>query len=391
MGIEDDTIDVVPVGCSVMSYNYFGCDVIEAPHGRAPAVATGAKRTNPDKFVFSYQGDGDLAAIGTAETVHVGTRGENIVVIFINNTTYGMTGGQMAPTTLPGQVTQTTPFGRNVETAGYPIRICEMMATLSGTALAQRVAIDSVPHIREAKKAIRKAFENEKAKRGLSIIEVLSTCPTNWGMSPTESMQFVKDKMIPYYPLGVYKDVTAEEGGMTTEIILAGFGGQGILFAGKILAYCGLIAGKELSWLPSYGPEMRGGTANCSVCISDEPIGSPVVTTPDYLIAMNGPSYKKFIDAVKPDGLVLFDNSIVEETCERTYITAISLPSTDIATNAGLNGAANMVLLGRMLAETNLFDMDTVKKAMEKCIPPKRAHLIEANLKAIALGMAEKK
>ena len=137
--------------------------------------------------------------------------------------------------------------------------------------------------------------------------------------------------------------------------------------------------------------EIRGGTANCSVCISDEPSGSPVVTTPDYLIAMNGPSYKKFIDAVKPDGLVLFDNSIVEETCERTDITAISLPATDIATNAGLNGAANMVLLGRMLAETNLFDMDTVKKAMEKCIPPKRAHLIEANLKAIALGMAEKK
>lgn len=211
MGIEGDTIGVVPVGCSVMSYNYFGCDVIEAPHGRAPAVATGVKRTNPDKFVFSYQGDGDLAAIGTAETVHVGTRGENIVVIFINNTTYGMTGGQMAPTTLPGQVTQTTPFGRNTETAGYPIRICEMMATLSGTALAQRVAIDSVPHIREAKKAVRKAFENEKAKRGLSIIEVLSTCPTNWGLSPAESMQFVKDKMIPYYPLGVYKDVTAEE------------------------------------------------------------------------------------------------------------------------------------------------------------------------------------
>ena len=160
---------------------------------------------------------------------------------------------------------------------------------------------------------------------------------------------------------------------------------------GKSTQIAGLLEGRELSWLPSYGPEMRGGTANCSVCISDEPIGSPVVTTPDYLIAMNGPSYKKFIDAVKPDGLVLFDNSIVEETCERTDITAISLPATDIATNAGLNGAANMVLLGRMLAETNLFDMDTVKKAMEKCIPPKRAHLIEANLKAIALGMAEKK
>ncbi len=211
MGVIGDTIAVVPVGCSVMSYNYFGCDVIQAPHGRAPAVATGAKRVNPDKVVFTYQGDGDLAAIGTAETVHSGTRGENIVIIFINNTTYGMTGGQMAPTTLPGQVTQTTPFGRNTDTAGFPIRICEMMSTLSGVALAQRVAIDSVPHIREAKKAIRKAFDNQVNKRGLSIVEVLSTCPTNWGLSPTASMDFVRDKMIPYYPLGVYKDKTADE------------------------------------------------------------------------------------------------------------------------------------------------------------------------------------
>lgn len=211
MNLTGDAIGVAPVGCSVMSYNYFGCDMIQAPHGRAPAVATGAKRVNPDKIVFTYQGDGDLAAIGTAETVHVGTRGENIVIIFINNTTYGMTGGQMAPTTLPGQITQTTPFGRNTETAGHPIRICEMMSTLSGVALAQRVAIDSVPHIREAKKAIRKAFENQVNKRGLSIVEVLSTCPTNWGLSPDASMEFVREKMIPYYPLGVYKDKAAEE------------------------------------------------------------------------------------------------------------------------------------------------------------------------------------
>ena len=213
MNLDGKVIGVAPVGCSVFAYDYFNCDMYEAAHGRAPAVATGAKRVvGKDTLVFTYQGDGDLASIGTAEIVHAAHRGEKISTIFVNNAIYGMTGGQMAPTTLPGQVTQTTPFGRNVETAGYPIRICEMMATLSGTALAQRVAIDSVPHIREAKKAIRKAFENEKAKRGLSIIEVLSTCPTNWGMSPTESMQFVKDKMIPYYPLGVYKDVTAEEG-----------------------------------------------------------------------------------------------------------------------------------------------------------------------------------
>ena len=210
MELGGNTIGVVPVGCSVMAYDYFGTDVIEAPHGRAPAVATGVKRANPNRTVFTYQGDGDLAAIGTAETVHAGTRGENIVNIFINNATYGMTGGQMAPTTLPGQVTQTTPYGRNTETAGYPIRVCELMATLSGVALAQRVAIDSAAHIREAKNAIRKAFENEQAKRGLSIVEVLSTCPTNWGLSPVESMKFVAENMIPYYPPGIYKDVSKE-------------------------------------------------------------------------------------------------------------------------------------------------------------------------------------
>ncbi len=210
MGIEGDTIGVCPVGCSVMAYDYFGCDMIEAPHGRAPAVATGVKRANPDKFVFTYQGDGDLAAIGTAETVHSATRGENIVIIFVNNGTYGMTGGQMAPTTLPGQVTQTTPFGRDPKIQGYPVRVCEMLSTLDGTALAQRVAVDSVPHIREAKKAIRKAFENQKEKKGFSIVEVLSTCPTNWGLSPVEAIERLRNEVMPYYPLGVYKDKEGE-------------------------------------------------------------------------------------------------------------------------------------------------------------------------------------
>jgi len=209
MGIEGDTIGVCPVGCSVMAYDYFSCDMIEAPHGRAPAVATGAKRANPDKFVFTYQGDGDLAAIGTAETVHSATRGENIVVIFVNNGTYGMTGGQMAPTTLPGQITQTTPFGRDPKVQGYPVRVCEMLSTLDGVALAQRVSVDTVPHIREAKKAIRKAFENQKDKKGFSIVEVLSTCPTNWGLSPAAAIERLQNECIPYYPLGVFKDKEA--------------------------------------------------------------------------------------------------------------------------------------------------------------------------------------
>ena len=211
LGIEGRTVGVASVGCSVMSYDYFACDMVQAPHGRAPAVATGLKRAIPENVVFTYQGDGDLAAIGTAETVHAATRGENITVIFVNNAIYGMTGGQMAPTSLPGQVTQTTPYGRDVKTAGYPIRICEMLSTLDGVALAQRVTVDNVRHIAEAKKAIKKAFENQIAGRGYSIVEVLSTCPTNWGLAPTEALDWLRSNMMPYYPLGVYKDVTKED------------------------------------------------------------------------------------------------------------------------------------------------------------------------------------
>lgn len=210
LGIEGITVGVAPVGCSVMAYDYFNCDMIEAPHGRAPAVATGVKRARPECMVFTYQGDGDLAAIGTAETVHAATRGENITIIFVNNAIYGMTGGQMAPTTLPGQVTQTTPYGRDVKVAGNPIRICEMLSTLDGVALAQRVAVDSVPHVREAKKAIQKAFEIQQKGLGFSIVEVISSCPTNWGLAPVEALEWLRENMLPYYPLGVYKDITAK-------------------------------------------------------------------------------------------------------------------------------------------------------------------------------------
>lgn len=206
LGVEGKTVGVSPVGCAVMNYDYFNCDMVEAPHGRASAVATGLKRAKPDNVIFTYQGDGDLAAIGTAETVHAATRGENITVIFVNNTIYGMTGGQMAPTSLPGQVTQTTPYGRDVNTAGYPVRVCEMLSTLDGVALAQRVAVDCVKNVNAAKKAIKKAFQNQIDKKGFSIVEVLSTCPTNWGLSPVEALDWLREKMIPYYPLGVYKD-----------------------------------------------------------------------------------------------------------------------------------------------------------------------------------------
>lgn len=210
LDIAGKTIGVAPVGCAVLAYDYFSCDMVQAPHGRAPAVATGLKRALPNNVIFTYQGDGDLAAIGTAETVHSATRGENITIIFVNNAIYGMTGGQMAPTTLPNQITQTTPYGRDVKTAGYPVRVCEMLATLDGVAYAQRVTVDCVKNVNNAKKAIRKAFETQIKGLGFSIVEVISTCPTNWGLSPIEALDWLRDNMLPYYPLGVYKDITAE-------------------------------------------------------------------------------------------------------------------------------------------------------------------------------------
>ena len=211
LGIVGRTVGIAPVGCAVFAYNYFECDMVQAAHGRAPAVATGVKRARPENVVFTYQGDGDLAAIGTAETVHAATRGENITIIFINNAIYGMTGGQMAPTTLPGQITTTTPYGRDVAAAGYPVRVCEMLSTLSGTAYCERVSVDCVKNVIAAKKAIKKGFETQLAGKGFSLIEVLSTCPTNWGLSPVESLEWLRAKMMPYYPLGVYADKGAKE------------------------------------------------------------------------------------------------------------------------------------------------------------------------------------
>ena len=211
LGIEGKTIGVAPVGCSVFAYNYFECDMLQAAHGRAPAVATGVKRANPDSVVFTYQGDGDLAAIGTAETVHAAARGENISIIFINNAIYGMTGGQMAPTTLVGQVTQTSPYGRNAQTQGYPIRVSEMLSTLEGPAYIERVSVDTVPNIKKAKAAIKKSFQMQLEGKGFSLVEVVSTCPTNWGLSPVEAMEWLRENMLPHYPLGVYKDITKEE------------------------------------------------------------------------------------------------------------------------------------------------------------------------------------
>lgn len=210
LGIREKTIGVAPVGCAVFCDEYFNCDMIQGPHGRGPAIATGLKRTRPDCMVFSYQGDGDLASIGMAETVHSAARSENITIIFINNTIYGMTGGQMAPTTLIGQPATTAPKGRDPKVNGYPINVAEMLSQLEGATYIERVAVDTPANILKAKKAILKAFKYQTEGKGFTLVEVLSTCPTNWGVQPTDAVKWLQEKMLPKYPLGVYKDVGGE-------------------------------------------------------------------------------------------------------------------------------------------------------------------------------------
>ena len=212
LGVLERTIAVAPVGCAVLAYNYFNCDGIQAAHGRAPAVATGVKRVQPDKIVFAYQGDGDLASIGTAEIIHAAHRGENITVIFVNNAIYGMTGGQMAPTTLIDQKTTTSPYGRFEETTGKPLLVSEMMATIPGASYIERVSVHDHTHLQRAKRAIKKAFEYQVTNKGFTMVEVLAACPIGWNQSPVDAMAFVKNAMMPYYPLGVYCDRHNEGG-----------------------------------------------------------------------------------------------------------------------------------------------------------------------------------
>jgi 2-oxoglutarate ferredoxin oxidoreductase subunit beta len=212
MGVRGKSIGVAPVGCSVFAYNYFDCDFVEAAHGRAPAMATGIKRVLPENIVFTYQGDGDLASIGMGEIMHSAVRGENITVIFINNAIYGMTGGQMAPTTLPGQKTTSSPNGRDVEQAGFPVRMAEVLAQMEGTGYSVRRSMHDPKHVRQAKKAIRMAFEVQQRGLGFAMVELLSTCPTNWGLTPEEALKWVKEFMVPVYPLGDYKVSAALKG-----------------------------------------------------------------------------------------------------------------------------------------------------------------------------------
>ena len=418
LGIQDRTILANSVGCSVFAYYYFDVGNVQCSHGRAPAVATGIKRSRPDSIVLCYQGDGDLAAIGGNEILHAANRGEGITVIFVNNAIYGMTGGQMAPTTLVGQKTTTTPSGRDPSREGFPLRIVELLDTLKAPAFLARVSLHDAKNTMRARKAIRKAIRNQMEGKGFSLVEVLSTCPTGWKMDPVESCKWIREKMLPDFPLAEVRDngnligernpspsLPGKEDlmrilGLDTETRgigevpprlerplgakLAGFGGQGVLHLGLALAEAGMAQGYQVSWLPSYGPEMRGGTAHCHVTLSSDPVSSPVVTRPTLLVAMNQPSVDRFTGDVQPGGLVLYDSSRVGTFPDRHDIQRIAIPATQIAKSIGNPKVANMVLLGALAAHLGVPARWSIARALVQLVPSNDLRI--ANESAIEAG-----
>jgi 2-oxoisovalerate ferredoxin oxidoreductase beta subunit len=416
MGLQDRCIFVSPVGCSVFAYYYFDVGNVQAAHGRTPAVATALKRACPDSIVIAYQGDGDLAAIGTAEIIHAANRGEKITVFFINNAIYGMTGGQMAPTTLVGQTTTTTPWGRRPSNEGFPLRICELLASLEAPVYLERVALSDNKNIMKARKAVRKALQLQRDGAGFSLVEILSPCPTIWKMTPAEARNWVAENMIQNFPLGVFRDrklglpsnggppqrsieellglqgAPAEQAlpgaapADTREwkIKIAGFGGQGILLLGQILAEMGMREGKEVSWLPSYGPEMRSGSAHCHVCLSGRRIGSPLIEHPDVLIAMNEISLRKFLPSVAPGGMVLYNRSTFPNDVDVSHVRAFLIPASEIADQLGAAKAGNIVMLGALLELTGALDFAIAESVLRATV--KSAELLEVDLRALRAG-----
>jgi len=425
LGIQDRTILISPVGCAVFAYYYFDVGNVQAAHGRAPAVATALKRAHPESIVIAYQGDGDLAAIGGNEILHAANRGENITVVFINNAIYGMTGGQMAPTTLPGQITTTTPMGRAPEREGFPLRVSELLATLEGPTYVERVALFDNKSRMRARAAIRKALRIQCEGRGFSLVEILSPCPTGWGMTPADACEWIRTEMLRYFPLGVFKDVSATrapvrparpriEGTSPEDVLavlglegveptlapprpetparyrnprlkIAGFGGQGVLFLGRVLTEAGMRQGYHVCWLPSYGPEMRGGTAHCHVTISTDPIASPLVSRPSVLIALNRPSLDRFEPEVIPGGLILYDSSLIPTSPRRTDVEVLPVPATRMADQLGSAKAANMVVLGAYLGLTRILPVGVVIATLERMV--ENRSLLELNVKSMRAGL----
>jgi 2-oxoisovalerate ferredoxin oxidoreductase beta subunit len=419
MGYQDRTIFVSPVGCSVFAYYYFDVGNIQAAHGRTPAAATGAKRSHPDSLVVAYQGDGDLAAIGTAEIVHAANRGEKITVFFVNNAIYGMTGGQMAPTTLVGQTSTTSPWGRRPANEGFPIHVCELLSTLEAPVYIERVALCDNKNIMRARRAIRKALELQRDGVGFSFVEILSPCPTIWKMDPVDARRWVAEKMVPVFPLQVFRDRKVDMGntqpprktvgevlGLTPAapgtvprpdngarhaaardlaLKIAGFGGQGVLLLGQIIAEMGVREGLEVSWLPSYGPEMRSGSAHCHVCLSHQRVGSPLISHPDVLIAMNELSLRKFAPHVAPGGLILYNSdSLPVDLSIPRDVQAICVPASSLADQLGSAKVANAVMLGALLEETACLPEATAMGVFQDTV--KKKDMLELDRKALDAG-----
>ncbi len=378
LGLQDRTIFVDPVGCGVFTYYYWDAAHISAAHGRASAAATGACRARPDAVTIAYQGDGDLGAIGFNNAFQAASRGEKFGCIFVNNSLYGMTGGQMAPTTLDGETTTTTPFGRDPALTGHPLHVCEVFAQLKAPVYIARVSVADTRRIMQAKQAIRKVFEIQRDKKGYAMLEILAPCPTNFKMDAQNAAAFCMNEMEKEFPLGVFRDETGREplpqraiphSSCCAELFaekvavapavndtsfaerrfkFAGYGGQGILSLGLAIAEAARLERRHTLWFPSYGPEQRGGSANCSVVVSGTPIGSPTVEHPDVLVCMNQPAYERFAGDVKKGGVVIVDSTVPVKIQPPEGVKLIVWPAIRMAEEFGVPKAANTMMLAAL-------------------------------------------
>lgn len=421
LGIQDRTVAISPVGCSVFLYYYLDVGNSQAAHGRAPAVALGHKLANPEAVVISYQGDGDLASIGLAEILQASQLGIPITVVFVNNAVYGMTGGQLAPTTLMGQKTTTSPYGRD-RFAGEPLRMAELVAQLEGPVYVERVALFDAKQRVRAQKAIRKAVQLQVENRGFAFVEVLAECPTHLHLTPLETEKWVKEQMLPVFPLGVKKDVVREpwpewkrprfdaqelasivggDGeavvryargfprsawGQDIAIKLAGAGGDGAQTAALLLARAAVNEGFDATHIPSYGPESRGGTSYADVRIAEEEVLSPAAPRPHILVAFNAPSLAKFAPAVPAGGVVLYDRAVVAAVPGLDpRVRMIGVPFTQIAAELGKLMVKNIVALGALREATGLFPEETFLAAIRQALRDKGA-LVPVNEEALRRG-----
>ena len=408
--MQNDAVFVGPVGCATFCYYYFDCGHISAPHGRASAVATGVSRALPDKPIIAYQGDGDLGAIGFNNAFQAANRGDNFALFFVNNALYAMTGGQMAPTTLEGQITTTTPFGRDIAKTGYPLKVCEVFERLEAPVFIERVSVADTKRIMQAKKAIKKALKIQKEKKGFAFVEILSPCPNNMRVDPVKAAEEFTEIMERTYPLGNFRD-RSEEAVMSPKKVprkteaeltaggregitikndpsfaerkfkFSGFGGQGILSLGLVVSEAAVSDGKYVSWMPSYGPEQRGGSASCSVIVGGKEIGSPTIDDPDVLVAMNQPSLERFASSVKDGGTILFESSIKETMCFTAGVKVVPFPASSIANENGVPKASNTAFLGAMAGLGLLpFGEKNITDALAESLSA-RPMLVEPNLK----------